>query len=365
MSGTIVVLCPHPPDRAPGQRLKFEQYYPSWREVGYEVDVRPFWSDATWQVLYRKGHVARKVAGVVGGLARRLLDVGAARRADLVYLFLEAAPVGPPLFERWVRRSGVPLVYDIDDLVYLPHHSAANRFMRWFRSHGKVAELIEAADEVIVCTSHLEGFARHHNDRVTDISSTIDTEVYRPRPHRAEKRDLVVGWSGSHSTAPYLHLLDDVLRELHASDGITVKVIGDPDFAIPGVPVTAQPWLLESEVADLSKIDIGVYPLPHEEWVLGKSGLKALQYMALEIPTVAERIGSNLDIIDDGVNGMLASAPDEWLEALRRLIRDPDLRARMGAAARQRVVERYSVRATAPVYLDVLDRARGARAAAR
>lgn len=354
VSGRIVVLCPHPPDRAPGQRLKFEQYYDSWRAAGWDVVVRPFWSDTTWQILYSKGHVVRKAAGVAAGLLRRIRDVREARRADLVYLFLEVAPIGPPVFERWVRRSGVPTVYDIDDLVYLPHHSDANRFMRWLRSHGKVPESIAAADHVIVCTPHLEAYARGFTDRVTDISSTINTDAYRPRPHRDRTNGVVIGWSGSHSTAPYLHLLDDVLRELAAVDDITVKVIGDGSFSIDDVSVDAQPWRLTSEVNDLSEIDIGVYPLPDEEWVLGKSGLKALQYMALEIPTVAQRVGSNLDIIDDGVNGFLADGPDEWLDVLRRLVHDPELRGKIGDRARQTVLDRYSVEVTTPVYLGII-----------
>jgi glycosyltransferase involved in cell wall biosynthesis len=88
--------------------------------------------------------------------------------------------------------------------------------------------------------------------------------------------------------------------------------------------------------------------------VLGKSGLKALQYMALEIPTVAQRIGTNLEIVDHGGNGFLADSSEEWLATLRRLVRDPDLRRRIGTAARRTVVDRYSVAVTAPLYLEVL-----------
>jgi glycosyltransferase involved in cell wall biosynthesis len=358
---TILVLCPHPPDRAPGQRLKFEQYYESWRAAGYEVDVRPFWSDRTWNVLYSHGHYAAKAIGMLDGYRRRIGDVFAARRADLVYLFLEAAPLGPPLFERVVRRSSVPVVFDIDDLVYLPHGSSANRFMRWFRSRDKVPELISHAAHVVVCTHHLEEFARRFNDNVTDISSTIDTDTYVPRPHRERTSGVTIGWSGSHSTAPYLHLLDDVLTEVHRSDEIAIHVVGESTFDIPGLPVDARPWQLSSEVADLSEFDIGVYPLPDEEWVYGKSGLKALQYMALEIPPVAQRIGTNLEIIEHGVNGFLASTHDEWVECIRTLVRDPELRRQMGRAARQTILDRYSVKGTAPVYLEIIEAAMATR----
>ena len=112
-------------------------------------------------------------------------------------------------------------------------------------------------------------------------------------------------------------------------------------------------------MADLSGMDIGVYPLPHEEWVLGKSGLKALQYMALALPPVVERIGVNPEIVQDGENGFLATGREEWTERLRRLVREPALRERIGRAARRTVEERYSVRATAPVYRRVLEAAAG------
>jgi glycosyltransferase involved in cell wall biosynthesis len=351
----IVVLCPHPPDRAPGQRLKFEQYYPSWRAAGYEVDVRPFWSPAASEHLYEPGQWGRKVAGVAGGFLRRVGDGRDALRADLVYLFLEALPLGPPILERMLVRRGVPLVYDIDDLVYLPHSSGQNPFMRWLRDYGKVHELMGLANHVIVCTAHLQAVAAGYNKHVTRISSTIDLDLYQPRPHRPRTEGLVIGWSGSHSTSPYLHLLDSVLAELQRTEGIRVKVIGDGAFRIPGVEIKAMPWRLETEVAELSEIDIGVYPLPDEEWVLGKSGLKALQYMALGIPTVAQSVGTNLEIIDDGVNGLLAGDAKEWAQALRLLIRDPELRARLGDAGRRTVAAHYSVAVTRPEYLGVLD----------
>jgi len=353
----LLVLCPYPEGRAPSQRLKFEQYYASWRSHGYEVDVRPFWSEPAWDILYAKGRRLAKARALLAGFFRRLRDYRDACRADLVYLHLEAAPLGPALLERRLKVRGVPLIYDIDDLVYLPRSSSGNRFMRWARNVEKIPELMRIADQVIVCTEYLRTFAVKHNANATNISSTIDTDSYQPRTHRGRTHGVVVGWSGSHSTSPYLKLLEKVLRTLQESDGIEVRVIGDEGFSMPGIRLKAQRWVRESEVSDLSEIDIGVYPLPDEEWVLGKSGLKALQYMALEIPTVAQSVGANLQIIENGRNGFLAKNEGEWLSALRELIRDPDLRLRVGKAARQTVEERYSVRANERRYLDVLEKA--------
>jgi glycosyltransferase involved in cell wall biosynthesis len=122
-----------------------------------------------------------------------------------------------------------------------------------------------------------------------------------------------------------------------------------------GVRVEARPWTLAGETTDLAAMDIGVYPLPDEEWVLGKSGLKALQYMGVGVPVVASRIGAACDFIRDGVNGYLAGSIDEWIERLSRLIVDPSLRAKVGREGRATVEERFSVRVTAPIYLRIID----------
>jgi glycosyltransferase involved in cell wall biosynthesis len=359
----MLVLCPYPQDRAPSQRLKFEQYYDDWRAHGWTVDVRPFWDAAGWNVLYRPGHRVDKAAALARGLVRRRRDLDDALRADLVYLHHEAAPVGPPWIERRIARAGVPIVYDVDDLVHLPHGSRANPFMRLVRGRGpgpgKVPELIGLARQVIVCTPYLAEYARGFQPRVTNISSTIDTDAYRPRPASDRTDGIVIGWSGSHSTSPYLHLLDDVLRDLQRELGVRVLVIGDGGFATEGLRLEARPWRLDCEVADLRELDVGVYPLPHEEWVLGKSGLKALQYMALAIPPVVEHVGVNPEIVRDGENGFLARGAEEWRAKLRLLIRDPALRDRLGRAARRTVEEHYSVRANAPRYRQVLEDALG------
>lgn len=355
----LVVLCPYPIDRAPSQRLKFEQYYADWRAHGWTVDVRPFWDEAAWRVLYRPGLRVAKAAALARGLARRLEDFEAARRADLVYVHLEAAPVGPPWIERRLAMAGVPMVYDIDDLVHLAHSSGANRFMRAVRGRAKVPELIQLARQVIVCTPYLAEYARGLNPNVTNISSTIDTDAYQPRATSPSTEAIVIGWSGSHSTSPYLHLLDGVLRELQRELGVRVLVIGDAGFRADGLDLEARAWRLEREVADLREIDVGVYPLPHEEWVLGKSGLKALQYMALAIPPVVENVGVNPEIVRDGENGFLARGAEQWAERLRALVRDPGLRERLGREARRTVEERYSVRANAPRYRAVLEAAAG------
>jgi glycosyltransferase involved in cell wall biosynthesis len=108
-------------------------------------------------------------------------------------------------------------------------------------------------------------------------------------------------------------------------------------------------------VSDLQQIDIGLYPIPDDPWVYGKSGLKALQYMALGIPTIASAIGTNFRIIKSSENGILVETEEDWLSAIELLVNDVDARKRLGEAGRKTVLENYSVRANRDTYLSIFD----------
>ena len=116
---------------------------------------------------------------------------------------------------------------------------------------------------------------------------------------------MTIGWSGSISTAKYFYFLSDILKKVKEKYDFRILVVGDKKCAIEGFNIEAVDWDEEKELFYLKQMDIGVYPLPFEEWVYGKSGLKAIQYMALAIPTVATAIGSNYRVIEDGVSGFL------------------------------------------------------------
>ena len=218
------------------------------------------------------------------------------------------------------------------------------------------------ARHIITCTPALDKFARQFNQNTTDISSTINTNTYQPVNSYSNiaGKPITLGWSGSHSTERYLSLLADVLREVAKQRNIRLIVIGSGNFTIPGVQVESIAWNSETEVADLQRIDIGLYPLPDDPWVYGKSGLKALQYMALGIPTVATAIGTNFRVIHHEKCGLLVKTDQEWITGLLDLIDNPEKRRSLGLAGRDRVEKYYSIKANQNVYLAIFDKVYGA-----
>lgn len=353
----ILVLCPHPVGYAPGQRLKYEQYFGRWEKNGYEVTVSSFMTERMQQIVYKKGHFAEKIAWTLWGYCRRLRDLFRIRRYDLVYSFLWVTPFGPPLSEWVVAGLSRRLIFDIDDLVYMKNDRADKWYTSLFKGRNKPIYLMKKADHVITCTPYLDEFVKRYNSNTTDISSTINTGTYIPvNPYR-NAGTITLGWSGSHSTSRYLKLLHPVLKELKKEVDFRLIVMGDASFHLEGIDVEAHAWSEEKEIPMLQRMDIGLYPLPlDEEWVYGKSGLKALQYMALGLPVVATAIGANFRVMEDGKSGFLVTTPEEWLEKLKLLIHDPALRKRLGQKARERVEQYFSIRANEPVYLGIINK---------
>ena len=113
-------------------------------------------------------------------------------------------------------------------------------------------------------------------------------------------------------------------------------------------------WTKESEIKDLQKIDIGVYPLSIDQWVSGKSGLKALQYMAMALPTVATEVGNIKNVITHNHDGFLVKNISEWEETITTLINNPDLRKKIGSNARKTVIEKFSLEVNSIKYLNIL-----------
>ncbi|MEA3002013.1 MAG: L-malate glycosyltransferase [Sphingomonadales bacterium] len=359
-SRRMLVLCPFPYGVAAGQRLKYEQYFDDWRAAGYEITLSPYMSMAMWKIVYARGHHLRKILGVIRGHWRRLGDLFRIGRYDLVYVFMWVTPVGTSLFERMVRRLAPRLIFDVEDNVILDSagaaHDAVNPLARLLKGPGKARYLIRTADHVITSSPFLNDTCLALNRRraCTYITSSIDTDRFQPATPYSNDRPVTVGWTGTFSSRIYLDLLAPVFQELARRVDFRLCVIGNFDYALAGVALDVVRWTAEKEVEDLQRFDIGVYPLPVDDWVLGKSGLKAIQYMAFGLPTVATEVGTTPQIIRHDENGLLVRTAPEWLEALERLIRDPALRRRLGEAARRDAVQKYSTKAVAAEYRRVL-----------
>lgn len=344
--GRIAILCPAPKGGSPGQRFRFEQYLDLLAREGFEVTLHPFLPDFAQNVIYKPGHLALKALGFLVGIFRRIILVLGSTRYDWFFVFREAAPLGPPVIEWGLMNLGCRIVYDFDDAIYLPNVSQANRFIGPIKCHWKVASICRWSRRVSVCNPHLVQWASAFNPDVRLIPTTVDTSYHRSRrPSRPGPGPLVIGWTGSHSTLRYLELLRETLYTLRARREFELRVICDVD---PGFPnffgYRFIPWRIESEIQDLDEIDIGLMPVPNEEWANGKVGFKAIQYSSMGIVPVVSDVGSGGEVVENGVTGLVVSnTHGAWTSALEHLLDDPQSISVMGKSARERIQARYSV----------------------
>ena len=359
----ILVICPFPQGVAAGQRLKYEQYFDHWRDNDYEVVVSSFMDAPMWDVVYTRGNYIPKVLGTLRGYFRRLLDIFRLGRFDMVYIFMWVTPIGTSLFERLFRCLSKLLVYDIEDNVLMEKGSVLNPLVKILKGPGKTKYLIKTADHVITSSPFLNDYCLGINRKktCTFISSSVDTNHFLPTNAYSNEKKVIIGWTGTFSSKIYLDLLRDVFLKLNKLLNFKLRVIGNFQYDFPGIDLEVIQWTKETEVEDLQGIDIGIYPLVQDDWVLGKSGLKAIQYMAFGLPTVATNVGTTPKIINHMENGWLVRTDEEWIDALETLIKNPELRRNLGEAARLTVLENYSINSIKSTYLSILNNLTGAR----
>lgn len=355
----VLAVVPSVYDTSPGQRFRIEQWEPILAEGGVEITYAPFENDELRAVLYQGGKVLAKVGAVTRNMRRRSRELSNAGDYDLVYIFREAALLGPPWFERKIAKTGVPVIFDFDDAVFVSYKSPSNGYLSYLKFPVKTAEIVRLSTHVMAGNEYLAEYSRQYNPNVTVIPTSIDTDKYTYIEKADEPQTITIGWSGSFSTIQHLDTIREALQELAKTDQYRLRVIGSPAYKVPGVDTEAMQWRSETEIADLSEIDIGLMPLPDEDWTKGKCGLKALQYMALGIPTICSPVGVNSTIIKDGVNGFLADGKDEWIEKIKRLMHSAELRKKLGRAGRETVEREYSAKAIAPKVLEVFRNAAG------
>jgi glycosyltransferase involved in cell wall biosynthesis len=123
---------------------------------------------------------------------------------------------------------------------------------------------------------------------------------------------------------------------------------------IEGVDVENVSWTLEKEVDYFRELDIGLYPLVEGIQAHAKHGFKLQQYMACGVPAVVSAIGANPELVRDRETAFLARTAEDWHRALSSLVRDRELRLRVGRTARGLLSEKVSLDACTPSMVRIL-----------
>jgi glycosyltransferase involved in cell wall biosynthesis len=254
-----------------------------------------------------------------------------------------------------LRRRTRRLIYDFDDAVFM-RDSYATKGPQSRKRARRFAAMVRSADVIVAGNKWLAERARAAGacGEVRVIPSCVDPEQY-PRAKHAAKNAVRLVWVGSSSTLHGLERVRDLLDAVAGHlPGISLKLVSNRFPSFGRLAVEECHWSEATEASDIAAGDIGISWVPEDDWSRGKCGLKVLQYMAAGLPVVANPVGVHANMIRHGETGFLAETPAEWVEAIRCLAGNPELRRRMGTSGRWRVENDFSVAAGGKRWRDLL-----------
>ncbi len=246
-------------------------------------------------------------------------------------------------------------------------HSMASWFERGaYSGHGT---------QRVIAVSHRVAADLEHYYRPTApirvIHHGVDTETFHPR-NRAIWRQTIRQEIGVDDTTPLALYVGDYQKGLTPTIQAVRRVPGLHLAGVARSPTEPYRSLIQSEgVADrvhllpatshveryYAAADIFVFPTCYDPF-----GLVATEAMATGLPVVCSSAAGAVEVIEDGVNGLIVQNPwnpDALAETLRKLTADADLRQRLGEAARQRAMRLTwdeVARQTMAVYREVASR---------
>ncbi|MFN7733017.1 MAG: glycosyltransferase family 4 protein [Pirellula sp.] len=258
-------------------------------------------------------------------------------RPDVIYLERGCYHDTSLTMDRRFRRATPRLVLDVDDAIFL-------------QFPDKVRQLIEMSDHIVVSNRPLRDYAAQFHDCITEVPTCVPLSKFTLRNYESVPTGKpVVGWIGTSSNLGFLSTCAGALRRVAAEVPFTLLVVSNDatplrSIDLHGVDVRFEPWSAETEVGFLHQMDIGLMPLPNDqEWMKYKAATKLVQYMSVGIPAIASPVGVNRDILEAEQVGFSATTEQEWIDALRELLRNEPLRRSMGSEGRKRVESKYCI----------------------
>lgn len=345
----VLGLCSYPIEAA-ATRYRLIQFVEPLAKEGIHLQVSPLIGSQSFKALYKNKSLIKRVFELGKPLASRLLESFTTRKYDILLVQREAMFFGPAFFEHLFRRIGnLPMILDLDDATYIryvsPTYGKVGSFFKFF---GKTDNLIKYADVVICGNRFIAEYVEMKGKQAVVIPTVVDTNIFRPI--EKDNRIPIIGWVGTHSTFPFLQSIFPILQKIALKYDFILKIIGSgkDEIKIDGVKVETLPWSMKREVSDFQSFDIGLYPMEFgnktpDEWIAGKSGFKAIQYMSVGIPFVVTPIGVCAEIGIEGETHFSAETTEEWYTSLDNLLSNDELRKKMGIAGRSFALQNFSL----------------------
>jgi glycosyltransferase involved in cell wall biosynthesis len=340
----ILALVPYPVD-GPSSRYRVHQFIKPLSNLGIDVLVHSIMTPS----VYRTRMKGKKISfngylSLIYKILSRVLLVSFSK-PDAIILHREFMPVMRTaahwFFSKIVRS---PVIYDFDDAVF---------------TEFQIDNLIRVATATTPGNQFLANYVASINPdiHIQVIPTVVDINYYQPNINNTNVLELIAGWIGTESSykrymAPRLRFLVEIVKRFNAVVHVVGPITIQNDVESKGANFFE--WSLATERDLMGAFHIGFMPLFDDRYTKGKCAFKIVEYGAYGIPSVASSVGANIDVVVQGETGFLVESDQDWEEALQKLLTNPELRASMGAKARNRIVARYSLQSQVVVWADLI-----------
>lgn len=301
----------------PSFRLRVGVLQPFLEERGFRVHVTSIPRKPEWFRVWRLARIWRESDAIV--FAKLKLLVG-----ELGF----------------VKKRCPTWLLDVDDaIMFAKPNKHGDEPSRALWRQRRFYRMVEHCRITVTGSGSLAEMVGRDHGRVEVLHTPVDLSR-SPVANHDKRPELRLAWIGQPGNLPYLADLAPVFRELLAEGiALQVRVICSELPEMPGVPCQLVPWSLATQEVELAACDIGIAPLPDDDWTRGKGAYRSIQYAAAGLATVASPVGANREVVLPNQTGLWADSPIEWRDALLRLARDVDFRRQLGGAARERALQ--------------------------
>ncbi len=274
-------------------------------------------------------------------------------RAEVVVMCHTIDPQHAQILD-WVRELGRPLVYEIDDnLLHIPPDIPGLDYLREPARHHALIACLKQADVIRVYSPALRQILSAYNDRVEIVSGPLDWSLMpasMPAPKTAKVR-LVYATSRLEDRIGQM-LIAPMRQVLDAHPDAELTIWGPRHEALARHPqVRSLPLIRDYDTFfarfAAEQFDIGLAPLPDDEFHRCKSNNKFREYAACGMAGVYSDMPVYNTFVEDGRTGLLAAnTAESWVRAVTRLLDEPGLRAAIGRQAKAYAAEHFTERVT-------------------
>jgi glycosyltransferase involved in cell wall biosynthesis len=333
---------------AASTRYRLLQYKEGLKEYDIDLEVRYLLTNEYLEYKFKGSNMPFK--NLIKSGLKRLNDLKNQNSYDLIIIHCELFPLIPSFVELSLLK--IPYIYDFDDAFFLKYRNGNLSFAKYYLSN-KFSSVILKARAVTAGNKFLADYSRKYNLETYILPTVIDVNKYIVKSHLRGKNIFTIGWIGSPSTSEYLNEIIEPLSILGANYKIKLIVVGGKAPFIPNIEVIYHEWNEETEIDHINSFDVGIMPLPNNEWARGKCAFKLIQYMACSVPVISSPIGANLELVTHKT-GLFAQNTTEWINAFIFFIHNPKICKEFGEMGRDRIINNYSLNNNLPLLSKII-----------